>query len=90
MPLPPAALTSAPTGPAEAKLRLPFLFLPQGAHLPAEWAAAHPGFARFPARLRTKEAAQPLASLQPAAPMRTEQPPGAAAPRQSRTEDDGP
>ena len=82
MPLPPPALTSAPTGLAEAKLRLPFLFLPHGARVPADWAAAHPGFTRFPARFRTTEAAQPLASagVRPAAPTRAEQAPGAAAP----------
>lgn len=35
-------------------LRVPFCFVPQGKTLPTDWAAAHPGFVKFPATLRMK------------------------------------
>ncbi|MCB8874427.1 hypothetical protein [Acidisoma silvae] len=43
-------------------LRVPFVFVPDGAPMPQEWLAAHPGWVKFRATFRPKPWSRPAAS----------------------------
>jgi hypothetical protein len=53
--------------PSPRRLRLPFVFVPDGAPLPLEWMAAHPGFVTLPARFlpRPQPSAPPESGPEP-------------------------
>jgi hypothetical protein len=49
--------------PSPRILRLPFVFVPDGAPTPLEWMAAHPGFVTVPARFLPRPQPAPASEL---------------------------